>query len=173
MELMEAAFNRKKEIGLILSTLITAAKDLLRTVFQRLGGTYQANRQPLAEELPVLDWIRTTALPELKALRDYTNQSFKTLAKTKHMAVPQIGELWEWMPLRALYKAPAAKKGLTREQAALRDEIAELNRTVSVDTPTDETVTETDDGPPPLGELTDEGIIDTVDPLVPDIQLVE
>ena len=156
MELMEAAFNRKKEIGLILSTLITAAKDLLRTIFQRLGGPYQAARLPLAEELPVLDWIRETALPELKALRDYTNQSFRTLAKTKHMAVPQIGELWEWMPLRALYNPPAAQKGLTREQAALRDEIAELNGRTPVE----------DDGPPPLGDATDEDA-------TPDIQIVE
>lgn len=153
LELMEAAFTRKKEVGQILQTLVTAATDLLRAVFLRLGGQY--TRLPLAEELTALEWVRTSALPELKALRDYTNESFKTLSVTKHMAVPQIGELWEWMPLRALYKPVPKRKGLTRSQIALRDEVDEHNGlgvAVAADVE--------DDGPPPLGEVEGDPVIE-------------
>jgi hypothetical protein len=43
-------------------------------------------------------------MPQLEELRIYTNQAFKELAVRIHMAVPQIGDGWQWVPIRALYK---------------------------------------------------------------------
>jgi len=96
LEHTEARFNRKKEIGQILQTLVTAAADTLQGIFQQVQAEARGT-----------DWVITTALPQLESLREYTNDALKTLAKSLHMAVPQIDAQWEWIPIRALYKTPA------------------------------------------------------------------
>lgn len=92
LELNEAKFNRKKEIGQILQTLVTAGAEVLQGIMERLNGVGAA------------DWIRDTALPMLESLRVYTNDAYKALAKAQHMAVPQISEKWGWQGIRALYR---------------------------------------------------------------------
>jgi hypothetical protein len=47
-------------------------------------------------------------LPELEGLRAYTNQAFKDLAVRNHMAVPQVADDWQWIPIRALYRKKKA-----------------------------------------------------------------
>jgi hypothetical protein len=49
-------------------------------------------------------WLTDTVLPELEGLRTYTNQAFKELAVRNHMAVPQVADDWQWIPIRALYR---------------------------------------------------------------------
>ena len=102
LEHTEARFNRKKEIGQILQTLVTAAADTLQGIFQQVQAEARGT-----------DWVITTALPQLESLREYTNDALKTLAKSLHMAVPQIDAQWEWIPIRALYKTPATTVAAT------------------------------------------------------------
>ena len=75
---------------------MTAAADTLQGIFQQVQAEARGT-----------DWVITTALPQLESLREYTNDALKTLAKSLHMAVPQIDAQWEWIPIRALYKTPA------------------------------------------------------------------
>jgi hypothetical protein len=107
LEFTEAKFNRKKEIGQILQTLVTAGADMMNQVANRCQAATDRNLQ-----IALRMWLTDTVLPELEGLRLYTNQAFKDLAVRNHMAVPQVGDDWQWMPIRALYrkkKAPEAE----------------------------------------------------------------
>ena len=98
LELTEARYKRKREVGQILSMAITAGSDILRRGLQQ-EGTHEEKAVSLVEVI----------LPELDRLRDFVNDCFKALAKREHMAVPQLGTDWEWVPLRALYKSGASE----------------------------------------------------------------
>ena len=93
LEHTEAKFNRKKEIGQILQTLVTAAADTLQGIYSQLQG-YKPGHKFILEQ----------HVPQLEELRIYTNGALRTLAKSLHMAVPQIDAQWHWIPIRALYK---------------------------------------------------------------------
>ena len=95
LELNEAKFNRKREIGQILQTLVAAGAEILQGMVERL----ETDRTGLSAP-----WIRETALPSLESLRVYTNDAYKALAKAQHMAVPQMNEKWQWLGIRALYR---------------------------------------------------------------------
>ena len=103
LEISEARFKRKKEIGQIIQTLITAGSDMMNRIYER--------SQVYADlEHIFVDWLRDTGIPELEQLRIFGNDSLKALAKRDHMAVPQLEADWKWKPLRALYRAvPKAK----------------------------------------------------------------
>jgi len=94
LEHAEAKFIRRREIGQILQTVVTATADILQGIVAQLqiGG----------EEAAVA--IRTHILPNLEQLRLYTNESYRKLAKDLNMAVPQLNEKWGWIPIRALYR---------------------------------------------------------------------
>ena len=95
LEHAEAKFNRKKEIGQILQTLVIAAADLLRDVGNRCLNPY---------DVTIESWIESEVLPALGALRTYTNESFESLSRSTRQAVPQIKDNWTWTPIRAIYK---------------------------------------------------------------------
>lgn len=99
LELSEAKFNRKKEIGQILQTLITAGSDMMNRLFEKARD---------AEDEPCLDitvgWILDICIPELEQLRAFGNDALRTLATRDKMAVPQFEENWKWKGARALYK---------------------------------------------------------------------
>jgi hypothetical protein len=99
LEFTEAKFNRKKEIGQILQTLVTAGADLMNQVANRCQAATDRNLQ-----IDLRMWLTDTVLPELEGLRTYTNQAFKELAVRNHMAVPQVADDWQWIPIRALYR---------------------------------------------------------------------
>ena len=94
LELSEAKFQRKKEIGQILQTLATAGADLMNHVVNRAGP------DPAIYAV----WLSETAMPEFEQLRAFGNDSLKGLAKRDRIAVPQFEANWAWKPLRALYK---------------------------------------------------------------------
>jgi hypothetical protein len=98
LEISEARFKRKKEIGQILQTLVTAGSDIMNSIYQR-GQAHEDIHTMFIE------WLTETAVPELEQLRQFGNESLKTLAKRDHMAVPQLEAAWKWKPLRALYRA--------------------------------------------------------------------
>ena len=94
LELSEARFNRKKEIGQILQTLATAGSDLMN---------YILNQSASGPEVYAV-WLSTTALEQIELLRTFGNDSLKALAKRDRMAVPQLEDCWKWKAARALYR---------------------------------------------------------------------
>ena len=95
LELSEAKFNRKKEIGQILQTLATAGSDLMNHI---------VNQAEIMEHDIYATWISTSAIEQLEQLRIFGNESLKNLGKRDRMAIPQFEELWKWKGIRALYK---------------------------------------------------------------------
>lgn len=132
LELEEAKFARKREIGQILQTLCTAGSDLMREFQQRMlavqtvGGRTPPQMQALVTD--AMQWVRDEGLPNLEGLRTYTNEAFRQLGEQQRMAVPQINDKWEWVGIRILYRAKKtqATGGAAADAAS--------------------------DGPPPLGE---------------------
>ena len=96
LELSEAKFNRKKEIGQILQTLVTAGSDMMNRLFEKA----QEDEEPDI----IVGWILDICIPELDQLRTFGNDSLRTLAKRDRMAVPQLEENWKWKGARALYR---------------------------------------------------------------------
>ena len=111
LELSEARFNRKKEIGQILQTLITAGSDMMNRIYEMIRDDTLIHLESL------IPWLRDVGVPELDQLRVFGNDSLKALGKRDHMAVPQFEENWRWKPLRALYRGPgkATAKATTTE----------------------------------------------------------
>lgn len=103
LEYSESRYRRKREIGLILHTLVLSAGEIFREV---IDSRMDTARMVVFLEKDVLD--------RLERLRLYGNEALLTLAKRDRMAVPQLGEGWVWNACRALYKeekeveAPAA-----------------------------------------------------------------
>ena len=118
LEISEARFKRKKEIGQILQTLVTAGSDIMNSIYQR-GQAHEDIHTMFIE------WLTETAVPELEQLRQFGNESLKALAKRDHMAVPQLEAAWKWKPLRALYRA-APKARATGAAAAVAAADAEM-----------------------------------------------
>jgi hypothetical protein len=95
LELSEAKFNRKKEIGQILQTLATAGSDLMNHI---------VNQSEIMQHDIYATWISTSAIEQLEQLRIFGNESLKNLGKRDRMAIPQFEDLWKWKGIRALYK---------------------------------------------------------------------
>ena len=99
LELAEAKFTRKKEIGQILQTLLTAGSDMMNRIYDRIRDDTIIHIESL------IPWLRDVGIPELDQLRIFGNDSLKALGKRDHMAVPQFEENWKWKALRALYRS--------------------------------------------------------------------
>ena len=97
LEHAEAAFNRKKEIGQLLQTFVTASADILQSIMAYL-------QDPTKSPNEVAMFIRDVAMVNMESLRTYTNESYINMGKSRRMAVPQINERWWWTGIRALYK---------------------------------------------------------------------
>jgi hypothetical protein len=100
LELDEAKFIRKKEIGQILQTLATAGADLMN---------YIVNQSIAMDPALYATWVSTAALEQLEQLRIFCNDSLKNLAKRDRMAVPQFEGQWKWKGVRALYRPAKVK----------------------------------------------------------------
>jgi hypothetical protein len=99
LELSEAKFNRKKEIGQILQTLITAGSDMMNRLYERADSI-----EPGENIEAFVNWLLDVCIPELEQLRKFGNDALRELAKRDKMAVPQFEENWRWKGVRALYK---------------------------------------------------------------------
>jgi hypothetical protein len=99
LEFTEARFNRKKEIGQILQTMVTAGSDMMNRLFDSISNN------PAEMTLDAfVGWLLDTAIPELEQLRLFGNESLRVLARRDQTAVPQLEENWQWKGARALYK---------------------------------------------------------------------
>jgi len=106
LENTEAKFNRKKEIGQILQTIVTAGSDMINRIYDRCVDVRNENTS--VDEF--VGWLLDTGLPELEQLRAFANDSLKALSKRDKMAVPQFQENWVWKAARALYRPVKAVK---------------------------------------------------------------
>lgn len=131
LELSETRFNRKKEIGQILYMLCTTAADYYRDFATRYTEVREARRR-MPTNTPEYDqilmdfakWVQNTFIPQLEGLRNFANESLQALGKREKMAVPQVGENWKWIPVRALYKnkSGAARAGSAAASEGTADE---------------------------------------------------
>lgn len=87
LERTETTGERKKEIGLILQTLLHVGSEKLTQLQNSIRGRDR-------------DAIALSVLDELKKVRDYTNKSLKEKGKQMGMVVPQITKGWHWSWLR-------------------------------------------------------------------------
>ena len=87
LERTETTGERKKEIGLILQTLLHVGSEKLT----------QLQNAPRGKER---ETIALSTLEELRKVRDYTNKSLKEKGKQMGMVVPQITKTWYWSWLR-------------------------------------------------------------------------
>ena len=115
LEKAEHTFNRKKEIGQILQTLVTAGSEMMNRLYEKMRDIDTDDAEKMDE---FVGWLLDVGFPELDQLRTFGNDSLKGLAKRDRMAVPQLGEMWAWTRARALYR-PMPVKG--REVAELVD----------------------------------------------------
>lgn len=118
LEFTEAKFTRKKEIGQILQTFVTVSAEIM-------AGIYEHAADPT--DLASTEWIRNTGLPNLIALKEYTNNAFMTLGKLMKIAVPMIGDGWRWQPIRVHYRGPPALDVVPAFPTPVEEVTAEVN----------------------------------------------
>lgn len=128
LEISEARFNRKKEIGFIVSMFCTAMSDMFREAVTHITPYAPYNAAAFAEASS--EWLRNTFVPNLEALRTFTNESLATLGKKQKMAVPQIDAKWHWNAPRILEKA--AKKAAAAAGAAAVGEADDVPQLVDL-----------------------------------------
>jgi hypothetical protein len=92
LEHEDTKFQRRREYGQILQTLVTATADILRNVHMRMA---EPGTQP---EIPT--WLQNEIIPTLQVLRQYTNDTFNKFGSANRCAVPQISERWNVLPAR-------------------------------------------------------------------------
>lgn len=128
MELNEAKFNRKKEIGQILQMVATAGSELFRVLMARADAipAWASGPPQLGPVNEFRNWFREVFVRQLEDLRTYANQSLRDLATRQHQAVPQFGPNWKWVPMRALYKAAGRGGGAAATAAEDSDPLEEL-----------------------------------------------
>ena len=107
LEISEARFNRKKEIGQILQTLITAGSDMMNRLYEKASNLDDTEAEIYMDVF--VGWLLDTCIPEFEQLRNFGNESLRALGKRDRMAVPQLEELWKWKGGRALYKTKVLK----------------------------------------------------------------
>jgi hypothetical protein len=108
LEISEARFNRKKEIGQILQTLVTAGSDMMNRLYDR------AKSIPPDDTIDVfVNWLLDVCIPEFEQLRKFGNDALCALAKRDKMAVPQFEGDWRWKGIRALYKKTPVVEAVT------------------------------------------------------------
>lgn len=87
LERMETAFERKKEIGLILQTMLHVGSEKLT---QLHNSRERDDRTAMA----------LAVLAEMRRVRDYTNKCLVEKGTRMGMIVPQISRDWMWTRLR-------------------------------------------------------------------------
>jgi hypothetical protein len=116
LELAEARFNRKKEIGFILNMFCTAAADMFREAIIQMTPAHGIVASVSFAET-CRGWLASVFIPNIEALRVFTNESLQTLGKKQNMAVPQIGAEFKWMPARILHKGRIITADVIKETA--------------------------------------------------------
>ena len=88
LERQETNFERRKEIGLIVQTLLHVGAEKLSALYN--SATNSKEKRRLFAEI----------LPEMNKVREFTNKSLWAKGRQMGMVVPQISDRWEWMTAR-------------------------------------------------------------------------
>jgi len=104
LEQRETRFERKKEIGQILTTFAHVGAEFIRGMMNHPRVVGDARLRLIATT-----W-NTTSAKQLEDLRLYTNKSLVDLGNRMCCAIPQIDSSWNYVPLR--------KKGLNEDAPA-------------------------------------------------------
>jgi len=109
LEQRETKFERKREIGQILTTFAHVGAEMLRTLTNHVGVTGEPRMVLIAKM-----WNDVVA-KQLEDLRLYTNKSLVELGKRMCCAIPQVDRSWNYMgprkeglPITVAPTAPAA-----------------------------------------------------------------
>ena len=89
LERQETNFERRKEIGLIVQTLLHVGAEKLSALYNSATNSKHTRRRLFAE-----------VLPEMNKVREFTNKSLWTKGRQMGMVVPQISDRWEWIIAR-------------------------------------------------------------------------
>ena len=89
LERQETNFERRKEIGLIIQTLLHVGAEKLSALYNAATNSKEKRRRLFAE-----------VLPEMNKVREFTNKSLWTKGRQMGMVVPQISDRWDWMMAR-------------------------------------------------------------------------
>lgn len=93
LEQRETRFERKREIGQILTTFTHVGSEFLRNLVAGPGLTVEAKARMIKA-----GWAANEA--QLSDLRLYTNSSLKTMGARMMCAFPQIDKNWNYIPPR-------------------------------------------------------------------------
>jgi len=116
LEIQETKFRRKRDVGLILQTLVLSASELFRELAAHEVATP-------AGPIRFRELLREKIVPQMEALRQYVNDELKKLGARERIAVPQLLEKCEWMTPRILYRAT---KAVQAADAGEETEVEEL-----------------------------------------------
>lgn len=94
LEHRETRFERKREIGQILTTFAHVGAEIIRSMVNHPGATGDVR-----QNLIVDNWKRVSS-KQLEDLRLYTNKSLVELGKRMCCAIPQIDSKWAYIPPR-------------------------------------------------------------------------
>jgi hypothetical protein len=119
LERIESSGEKKKEIGLILQTLLHVGSEKLTQIY----NSTKEGRGVLA----------LNALTEMRKVRDYTNKSLVEKGNLMGMVVPQITKEWAWSWIK-------------KHQMKNQETVEEENDIVAPSTTTTTTVAEEEDG---------------------------
>ena len=111
LEQRETRFEKRKEIGQILTTFSHVGSELMRALEATGGGA------------ALVTLWNTTVKKQCEDLRLYTNESLTALGKRMICAIPQILEEWQYQPPRSesYLKVRAAAKKVAERPAETED----------------------------------------------------
>ena len=118
LEQRETRFERKKEIGQILTTFAHVGSEMIRTIEAEatsatrhlLAGGTVASLVARPEMVAFVARYRELLLPQILDLRVYTNKSLAEMGKRSGCAFPQIDNEWRYVSMRkeGVVEAPVA-----------------------------------------------------------------
>lgn len=88
LERQETNFERRKEIGLIVQTLLHVGAEKLSALYNSATNSKEKRR------------LFAEVLPEMNKVREFTNKSLWVKGRQMGMVVPQISDRWEWITAR-------------------------------------------------------------------------
>ena len=108
LEQRETRFERKKEIGQILTTFAHVGSEMIRTIEAEattatrhlLAGGTVASLVARPEMITFVARYREVLLPQVLDLRVYTNKSLAEMGKRSGCAFPQIDKEWRYISMR-------------------------------------------------------------------------
>lgn len=116
LELKETKFERKREIGLILQTLVHVGAEKMTELFNLCQQNQNVGTN--ADALRDFNNAFKAILKEVDDLRIFTNDALKARGKLMGISVPQIKADWRWTSTRqeTMRELEAARQEIQREQ---------------------------------------------------------